>query len=244
MSAEQEIPKPRHPRELPPDATWERAAWYWMNEHESLRAFLAEAEQARDRNQRNLDTAHAALCGASRVLLEGDTHEAHGWLTRQEGYQKAVDWKRELYSKLAEAEAEREQAKRDLYSACNECGSDDPELDERCPLRVAERERDRLRGLLLKRTTELGDARSELGRLRLSNPDKRIIEAVKSTRTARAALEEVREVAIKVVSAPYYISETYCHHEDGGPRVIGCPVCALRAALARAAGESEEASGE
>lgn len=50
----------------------------------------------RDRLRCDLDTARAALCGASNALLQGDACEAHKWLTRQEAYEKANVWKRTL----------------------------------------------------------------------------------------------------------------------------------------------------
>lgn len=70
----------------------------------ALEAKLEEAEQARDRNQRNLDTAQAALCGASKALIDSTADIAHGWLTRHEAYEKAAAWKRALESRAERAE--------------------------------------------------------------------------------------------------------------------------------------------
>ena len=73
-------------------------------QNQKYRAKLEAAEQDRDRKQRNLDTAQAALCGASKALRDGDADEAHGWLTRQEAYEKATAWKRDLEGRAEAAE--------------------------------------------------------------------------------------------------------------------------------------------
>ena len=66
---------------------------------------IAELQEANGRIQRDLGTAQAALCGASKVLSEGgDLLEAHGWLTRQEAYSRAFGWRRSLEARAVQAE--------------------------------------------------------------------------------------------------------------------------------------------
>ena len=102
-------------------------ARYWdkcREENTQLRADLERVTAEKDRLQRNLDTAQSALCGASDALRKGDAHEAHGWLTRREAYEKARARDREMQERVAELEAEVERLRgenyQDLYEQMRE----------------------------------------------------------------------------------------------------------------------------
>lgn len=87
----------------------EETSEHGRSEVERVRELEAERDEARsdaERSQRNLAAAHAALCGASDALRSGDAHEAYGWLTRREAYDKALAWKRQIERERDEARAE------------------------------------------------------------------------------------------------------------------------------------------